>query len=125
VSLLEVFGGLALMLAVVGLFGVISYAVSRRTREMGLRAALGARRADLFGLVVSDGLALTAAGLVIGGTAALLLTRLIGKLLYEVSPRDPLTFAAACAVLLVSALGASLAPAWRAARTDPWTALRD
>ncbi|HET9794733.1 MAG TPA: ABC transporter permease [Thermoanaerobaculia bacterium] len=125
VRLLEIFGGLALLLAAVGLFGVVSYAVSRRTREMGVRAALGARRADLFGLVVSEGLLLTVAGLVAGGAAALVLTRLIETLLYGVSPRDPLTFAASSAVLLATALAASLVPAWRAARTDPWTALRE
>ena len=125
VNLLEIFGGLALLLAGIGLFGVMSYAVSQRSREMGVRIALGARGADLLRLVVSQGLVLTVSGVAAGGAAALVLTRLMQSLLYGVGPRDPLTFAAACAVLFATALGASLVPAWRASRIDPWRALRE
>src|SRR5882762_10164856 len=89
VMMLGVFGGLALLLATIGLYGVLSYTVSQRTRELGLRMALGAGTSDVLGLVMSHGLALTAGGVVLGTVAALSLTRLMGNLLYNVSPRDP------------------------------------
>lgn len=125
VTLVAVLGGLALLLAAIGLYAVMSYAVSQSTRELGLRMALGARAADLLQLVISQGLALTAAGILLGRAAALLLTRRLGTYLYHVSPRDPLAFAAALGVMLVTAIVACLLPAWRAMRTDPMRALRD
>jgi macrolide transport system ATP-binding/permease protein len=125
VTLLSLFGGLALVLAVVGLYGVMSYAVSQRRRELGLRMALGATASDLMRLVMSHGLALTAGGVVLGAAAALGLTRLLGYILYKVSPRDPLAFASAFAVMTIAALAACFLPAWRAPRIDPVRALRD
>jgi predicted permease len=125
VTLLAVLGGLALLLAAIGLYAVMSYAVSQSTRELGLRMALGARAADLLRLVVSQGLALTAGGVLLGLAAALLLTRLLGTYLYHVSPRDPLAFAVAFGVMLTTAVVACLLPAWRATRTDPMRALRE
>ena len=125
VTLLTVLGSLALVLAAVGLYGVMSYAVSQRTRELGLRMALGARAPDLLRQVMSEGLALTTGGLVLGGVAALLLTRLLGTYLYQVSPRDPLAFLTAVGVMLATAVTACLLPALRAIRTDPMRALRE
>ncbi len=124
VSLLTVFGFLALLLSAVGLYGVMSYSVSQSTRELGLRMALGARAYDLLHFVMSRGLVLTAGGLLLGLSAAFGLTRLLGYLLYKVSPRDPLAFAAAVAVMVVTACVACFLPAWRATRTDPVQALR-
>jgi macrolide transport system ATP-binding/permease protein len=125
VMLLGVFGGLALLLAAIGLYGVMSYAVSQSTRELGLRMAIGARPLDLFRLVMSRGLTLTAGGIVLGAAAALGLTRLIGDLLYEVNPRDPLAFGSAFLVMTIVALAACLLPAWRTTRIDPVRALRE
>lgn len=125
VTLLAVLGGVALLLAAIGLYGVMSYAVSQSTRELGLRMALGARAADLLRLVMSQGLLLTAIGVVLGLAAALGLTRLLGSYLFKVSPRDPLAFGSAFAVMLAAALAACLLPAWRATRTDPMSALRE
>jgi macrolide transport system ATP-binding/permease protein len=124
VLMLGMFGGLALFLAAVGLYGVMSYTVTQRTRELGLRMALGAGTYSLLRLVMSHGLALTAGGLVLGAAAALTLTRLMGNLLYKVSPRDPLAFGSAFVVLAIAALAACFLPAWRAAGTDPVRALR-
>jgi ABC-type antimicrobial peptide transport system permease subunit len=125
VAMLGVFGGLALLLAAIGLYGVMSYAVSQSTRELGLRMALGAGASDLLRLVMSQGLALTAVGLVLGTAASLGLTRLIVGLLYKVSPRDPLAFGSALTVMMIASLAACLLPGWRATRTDPGRALRD
>lgn len=125
VTLLGVLGGLALILAVIGLYGVMSYAVSQSTRELGVRMALGARSSDLLRLVVSRGLALTACGLVLGVALALGLTRLLGNYLYKVSPRDPLAFGLALLVMLIATVAACVLPAWRATRTDPIDALRE
>jgi len=122
--LLATFGGMALLLAAVGLYGVMSYAVSQSTRELALRMALGADARDLLKMVVSHGVWLTAAGVAVGGAAALALTRLLGDLLYHVSPRDPLVFCIALAVMAAASIAASLAPAWRASRTDPAKVLR-
>jgi putative ABC transport system permease protein len=124
VTILGVFGGLALLLAAIGLYGVMSSSVSQSSRELALRMALGADTSDLLRLVMSRGLALTAGGVVIGAAAALEVTRLMGYLLYQVSPRDPLAFGSAFAVIAVASLAACLAPAWRATRTDPLRALR-
>jgi predicted permease len=124
VSLVAMFGGLALLLASIGLYGVMSYTVSQSTRELGLRMALGATASNVLRLVLSRALLLTTAGIAIGIALALLLTRLLGNLLYQVSPRDPLAFAAAFALMTLASLAACLLPAWRATRTDPIRALR-
>jgi predicted permease len=123
-TLLVVFGGISLLLAGIGLYGVMSYSVSQSTREFGLRMAVGADASDLLRLVLSHGFALTTSGVVLGGAAALGLTRLLGYLLYKVSPRDPLTFGLALVVMMIASLAACLLPAWRAMRTDPVQALR-
>jgi macrolide transport system ATP-binding/permease protein len=124
VTLTGVLAGLALVLASIGLYGVMSYTVSQSTRELGLRMALGARTPELFRLVISRGLALTAGGVLLGAAAALGLTRLLGYLLYKVSPRDPLAFGSAFLILLIVSLIACFLPAWRATRVDPIVALR-
>jgi predicted permease len=125
VTLVSILGGLALLLAGVGLYGVMSYAVAQSTRELGLRMALGAGATNLLRLVISRGLQLTAGGVLVGTVAALALTRLLGKLLYNVNPHDPWIFGAALAVMTITAISACLLPAWRAARTDPARVLRD
>ena len=124
VALVALFGGLALLLASIGLYGVMSYTVSQSTRELGLRMALGAGTSNVLRLVLSRGLLLTTTGILIGIALALLLARLLGNLLYQVSPRDPLAFAAAFAVMTLASLAACFLPAWRATRTDPMRALR-
>jgi ABC-type antimicrobial peptide transport system permease subunit len=124
VTILVVFGGLALALAAVGLYGVMAATVSQSTRELALRMALGAGASDLLRLVIAKGLVLTAIGVAVGGVAALELTRLMGYLLYKVSPRDPLAFASAFVIVAVAALAACVVPAWRATQTDPIQALR-
>src|SRR5213082_3780899 len=118
-TLLAIFGGMALFLAAIGLYGVMSYSVSQSTRELGVRMALGAGVRDVLRLVMSRGLRLTIAGVVIGGAAALLLTRLMANLLYKVSPRDPIAFGAALIILIAVALLACFLPARRATRIDP------
>jgi putative ABC transport system permease protein len=125
VTLVGVLGGLALLLATIGLYGVMSYAVSQSTRELGLRMALGADATNLLRLVFSRGLALTAGGVALGAAVALGMTRLLGSLLYKVSPRDPLAFGSALAVMIIASLAACFLPAWRATRTDPASALRE
>jgi predicted permease len=125
VTLVGVLGGLALLLAAIGLYGVMSYAVSQSARELGLRMALGAEASNVWRLVMSRGLGLVAGGVVLGAAVALGLTRLMGNLLYKVSPRDPLAFGAAFAVMTIAALAACFLPALRATRTDPARALRE
>jgi predicted permease len=125
VTLVSILGSLALLLAGVGLYGVMSYAVAQSTRELGLRMALGAGSANLLRLVISRGLRLTAAGVLFGTVAALALTKLLGRLLYHVSPHDPWIFGSALLVMTITAVSACLLPAWRAARTDPARVLRD
>jgi len=124
VALVALFGGLALLLASIGLYGVMSYTVSQSTRELGLRMALGASSSNVLRLVLSRGLLLTTTGIIMGIVLALLLTRLLGNLLYQVSPRDPLAFVAAFAVMTLASVAACFLPAWRATRTDPIRALR-
>jgi ABC-type antimicrobial peptide transport system permease subunit len=124
VTLVGVLGGFALVLAAIGLYGVMSYAVSQSTRELGLRMALGAGASTLLRLVLSRGLTLTAGGVLLGAAVALGLTRLLGNLLYKVSPRDPMAFGWAIVVMMVVAFAACILPAWRATRTDPVRALR-
>ncbi len=125
VTLLAIFGAMALFLAAIGLYAVMSYSVSQGTRELGLRMALGAGVKDLLRLVMSRGLRLTAAGIVIGIVAAVMLTRLMADLLYKVSPRDPIVFGTALIVLIVVAFVACFVPAWRATRIDPVQALHE
>jgi predicted permease len=125
VSMLSVFGGLALLLAAIGLYGVMSYTVSQSTRELGLRMALGATVSNLMRLVMSQGLVLTACGVVVGTVAAIAMARLIANLLYKVGPRDPLAFGSALVVMTIASIAACFLPAWRATRTDPVRALRD
>ena len=123
-TLIAIFGAMAVFLAAIGLYGVMSYSVSQGTRELGLRMALGAGASDLLRMVVSRGLRLTMAGIFIGAIAALLLTRLMGNLLYKVSPRDPVSFGLALVVMIAVAFIACFLPARRATRIDPVRALR-
>jgi len=122
--LLSIFGGLALVLASVGIYGVISYAVSQRTREIGVRMALGARPADVLRMILSEGLKLVAVGVALGLVAALMLTRLLEGMVYGVSMRDPLIFVLVNLLLVTVSLAACYVPARRAMRVDPLVALR-
>jgi len=122
--LLGVFAALALLLASVGIYGVMSYSVAQRTREIGIRMALGARRADVLQMTVAQGLRLVGAGMILGLAAAFVLTRVMATLLYGISATDPITFIAISAVLLAVAILASYIPALRATRVDPISALR-
>ena len=123
-SLLAVFAGLSLVLAVIGIYGVMAYAVSQRRRELGIRMALGASRADVLRLVVLQGLRLTMMGVACGLVASFAASRLIASMLFDVSPTDVVTFVAVPALLALAALGASYLPARRATRIDPMVALR-
>jgi predicted permease len=125
VALVALFGGIALFLAAIGLYAVMSYSVSQGTRELGLRMALGAETKDLIRLVMSRGLLLTASGVAIGILAAIVLTHLMSNMLYKVGPRDPLAFGLALAVITIASLAACFFPAWRATRIDPTEALRE
>jgi predicted permease len=118
------FGGLALLLASIGLYGLMSYSVSRRTREIGVRAALGAQRTTVIWLVLHEALALVLLGVAVGIPFALAASRLIASMLFEISPGDLPTIAAVSLLLLASALVAGYVPAVRASRTDPVVALR-
>ncbi|HXT87222.1 MAG TPA: ABC transporter permease [Verrucomicrobiae bacterium] len=124
VGLLFVLGGLALILATIGLYGVMSYGVSQSRRELGLRMALGASSSNLLWHVISRSLLLTSFGVALGAAAALTLARLATNMLYHVSPRDPLAFTLALAIMTVASLTACIWPAWCASRTDPMVALR-
>jgi len=119
-----VFGVLALALALVGVYGVMAYTVSQRTREFGIRIALGASARGLLGLVLRQGLRLTGLGALLGLAGALALSRLLASLLYGISPWDPLTFVVATAGLMGAGALASYLPARRAAKVDPNVALR-
>ena len=123
-GLITAFGTLALLLAVIGVYGVVSYGVTQRTRELGIRAALGARRSELLRLVLREGLMLGLAGTAIGVGGALALTRLLRALLYGVTPGDPAAITLAAVLLLIPVLGAALVPARRAARLNPLDVMR-
>jgi putative ABC transport system permease protein len=124
VTLLAVFAGIALVLAIAGIYGTVSYAVAQRTQELGIRVALGATRGDVLRLVLWDGLKPVALGLVVGLAGAFVLRRSLDRLVYGVTTSDPATFVALPLVLAAVAVVASLLPALRAARVDPMTALR-
>jgi putative ABC transport system permease protein len=124
-TLIAIFGGVALLLAAIGIYGVMTYSVTQRMHEFGIRMALGAERSDVLGLVARGSAVLVLAGMAAGCIGALALTRVLSTLLFRVSPADPLTFAAVAAILAGAALLASFVPAHRATRIDPVTALRD
>ncbi|MDQ6830060.1 MAG: ABC transporter permease [Gemmatimonadota bacterium] len=122
--LLALFAGVALVLAAVGIYGVMSFSVAQRTREIGIRMALGAQRRSVLRLVVGQGIGLASAGVIVGMAAAFAATRILRSLLFDVAPSDPLTFVSIIALLLAAALLASWLPARRATRVDPTEALR-
>jgi Acidobacterial duplicated orphan permease len=123
-TLLSIFAAVALVLTIIGLYGVMSYSVAQRTNEIGIRMALGAQTRDVLGLIVKDGMKLVLLGLVLGISGALGLTRLLSTLLFGVTTRDPVTFVAIAALLSFVAILACYIPAWRATRVDPLEALR-
>jgi hypothetical protein len=124
-TLFSLFGVLALVVAAFGVYSTVSYDVSQRTHEFGVRAALGARVTDILRAVLRDGLTTVLAGLVAGVVLALGAGPVVTSLLYGVAPRDPLTLTVVAGALMIVALGAALVPAWRASRVDPLLALRN
>ncbi len=122
--LLALFAACALALSAIGIYGVLSYLVSQRTHEIGVRMAVGAGGGDILRMVLGRGLALSLIGVVVGAVAALGLTRLMAGLLYQVQPLDPVTFGLVAMILTLVALAASYIPALRATRVDPLSALR-
>jgi ABC-type antimicrobial peptide transport system permease subunit len=124
-QLLGVFAGLALLLAAIGTYGILSYSVTERRREIGIHMALGATRGNVLGMVLGQGMRLTIAGLVAGLAAAFVLTRLLQSQLFNVKPSDPMTIASVAAVIAAVALAACYIPASRATRVDPMVVLRD
>jgi len=123
-ALLAIFAGIALLLAAVGIYGVVSYSVAQRVREMAIRLALGASPGDLLKLVIGKTMLIVLVGLALGGGAALALTRVLASLLYDTSPTDRVTWVVAGALLAAVALLACYIPARRAMRVDPMVALR-
>ena len=122
--LLEIFGGLALLLTAIGIYGVISYSVTERTREIGIRTALGATPRNIVGLVVGHGSSVVAAGLAVGLIAAFAATRYLESSLYEVAAHDPATFVTIALVLFAVGIAAQLVPTARALKVEPNVALR-
>jgi putative ABC transport system permease protein len=125
VTLLTAFGGVAVLLAAVGLYGVLAFVVSQRRREIGVRIALGATAGDVVRVVLREGVRLVGAGMAVGVALSIAVTRVMSSLLFGTSPTDAVSFAAAAALLAAIALTASIVPALRASRVDPLTALRD
>ena len=123
--LLGVFAGLALVLAAIGTYGILSYLVAERHQEIGIRMALGADRREILWSVLTRGLILSGIGLAIGLSAAAGLTRVLRTMLFNVTPTDPLTMGVVAAIIASVAAAACLVPAWRAARVDPMIVLRD
>jgi ABC-type antimicrobial peptide transport system permease subunit len=123
-SLLSVLAGASLLLACIGLYGVMAYSVAQRTNEIGIRVTLGAQPADILKTVASDGVIFTVAGLVIGSIAAMAVTRMISSMLVAVSPMDPVVYAAVTVITILIAVAATAIPAYRALRVDPMVALR-
>lgn len=123
-ALFGLFGGLALLLAIVGLYGVKAYAVSRRTREIGIRVALGAEPRKVRGMILREGLAMTASGLVLGLLLGLAAGQACASMLYDVGPMDPIAFTLASIALAAAAMLACWFPALRATKISPMTALR-
>jgi putative ABC transport system permease protein len=122
--LLAVFAALALALSAIGIYGVVAHSVAQRTHEIGVRVAIGAERIDVVILIVKEAVVIAGAGVALGVIAAVLLSNVMRSLLFGVTPRDPLTFAAGAGTLLLVALAASAIPARRAARVEPVRALR-
>jgi len=122
--LLSSFAAIALLLAAIGLYAVLSYMVVQRTHEIGLRMALGAQRGKVLQLVLNRGISLAIVGLALGIAVAALLTRFLASLLYGLKPSDPATLIAAAILLIATALAAGWLPAWRASRVQPMEALR-
>jgi ABC-type antimicrobial peptide transport system permease subunit len=123
-SLLGAFAALAVLLSALGIYGVVSYTTLQRTREFGVRIALGATRGGVMSQVFRQGLALTVTGAAVGAAGALCATRTLSHILFRVSPLDPLSFAFAIALLAIISIVACLLPAWRASQVDPIRALR-
>jgi putative ABC transport system permease protein len=123
-QLLSIFAGVAMLLAAIGLYGVMSYSTAQRTREIGIRMALGAHKHDVEKMVVAQGMTLAFIGIIIGGIASVGLNRMISSLLYGVGTGDPYVFAAVAGLLASIALLANYFPARRAAKIDPMVALR-
>jgi putative ABC transport system permease protein len=123
-ELLGVFAGVALLLASIGIYGVMAYTFSQRTNEIGIRMAMGAQRGDILKIAVGEGALIVAFGLAAGLAGSLVLTRFLQTMLFDVKPTDPITFAGISALLAAVALAACFVPARRAARVDPLVALR-
>jgi putative ABC transport system permease protein len=123
-TLLSIFAALALVLAAIGIYGVITYSVAQRTHEIGVRMALGAKHGDVIRLVLRQGMVLAGLGVGLGTAGALALTRLLESYLYRVRPTDPIAFSSTALLLVAVAMLASYVPAWRATRVDPMVVLR-
>jgi ABC-type antimicrobial peptide transport system permease subunit len=122
--LLGVFASVALLLATVGIYGVVAYSVAQRTREVGIRRALGAQQGDILRLILGQGFGMVLGGITIGSGGAFVLTRVMKRMLFQVNATDPTTFAGIALLFVIVALAASYLPARRAARIDPMAALR-